>query len=259
VIELMDDDPDIVARMLIYMYNPVYYASEADWNYSHESERGVFSEARRRQALLIPNDRSCYEKIHLDPLAVHAKLHGLSHKYDIPELTKLSGERFPEFVAHVIQLDEDLTVYPEFSEDLVVAIKITYGSEQRTDHTLREATVYLARTFAKSIAWHNLGEIKELKANVEAFHEVFRSVSGFAWDMISLDFEDAKFACDYCGKEFVIAKDREDPTKCACSQRGLCGECTSVSKLECLKCGRKGGCRLIRYKSMLASGIAGRY
>jgi hypothetical protein len=263
VVELFDDDPDIVARMLIYLYNPLYYASFADWEYNGEYDRGAFPEARRRQALLIPNDKACVNKTFLDPLAVNAKLHGLSHKYDIPELTKLSSERFSELVAHIVVLDPHMTTYPEFLEDLILTIKITYGSEQMSDHTLRDATVYLAREFVRSTLSTSCDgpyfDMMQAKENLDAFQEVLISISDFAWDMISINFDRADFVCDYCQSEFVIQKGGPDQTKCVCSRRGLCGECASVSQLacRCIDCGEKGGCHSIKTRNILMTEACG--
>lgn len=256
MVELIDDDPDIVARMLIYLYSPLYYTGLAEWD--EEPDGTTFPEARRRQALLIPDDKSCVNKTYLDPLAVHAKLHGLSYKYDIPDLTKLSTKRFCETVSHMAVLASEMSIYPEFLEDLMVTIKITYGSEQVSDQTLRDATVYLARAFVKFTLSGIPDDISQAKDNMEALQEVISSISDFAWDMISIHFDSSKFACDYCQSEFEIESGGADQIECVCSQRGLCGNCASVSKLECIDCGWKGGCRSIKKENILMIETRGR-
>jgi hypothetical protein len=246
-IDLVDEDPDIVARMLIYLYNPSYYASMEDWSEAAECEIAVFNEARRRQALLIPNDRSYTKKQWADGLVVHAKLHGLSKKYDIPDLTRLSCERFVEWVVHEFEINATVIEYPSDAKDLVESIKIVYGSEQESDQILQEATIYLARKFARSIVEH--GEEISVKENMEAFRKLFISMDNFAWDMATVDFEKAQFVCDYCGHEFVISKKLVDPSDCKCANRGLCGKCAPLSKFKCLHCLQMDCCRLVRRKN----------
>ncbi len=247
VIELLDEDPDIVARVLIYLYNPVFYANVADWINADCSEVGIFNEARRRQALLIPDDRSCRGKRFYDSLPVHAKVHGLSQKYDIPDLTRVSCERFVEWVAHLIEIDSTLTACPEDGRYLVDVIKIVYGSQQASDLILREAAVYLARKYARSI--QDNAEEKDVQRNILAFKEVCSSVDNFAWDMMTLNFENARFACAYCEHEFVIPKNQWKAAKCRCGRRGICGKCAPISQIECPSCLQRGACGLIEWKT----------
>jgi hypothetical protein len=220
---------------------------------------GVFVEAHRRLAHLVPNEKGCVQKTSLKPLEVHAKLQGLSYKYNIAELTKLSGERFYEVASHMVAWDPDMSQNPEFFEDLIVAIKIIYGSEQMSHPSLREPIVYLARVFVKNTLSMELGcpgpfyDAKEARANLVAFQEVLSSFSDFGWDMISLDFNRADFVCDYCQRDFVIECSPGQPSRecaCVCAQRGVCGKCASVSELECERCLKKGGCRLLDRRSI---------
>jgi hypothetical protein len=253
--------------MLIYLYNPLYYVRHATWDYytapnsddSDSGAAGVFLEARRRLALLLPSEKNCVKKTTLDPLTVHAELQGLSYKYDIPELKKLSGERFYEVTAHMAGSDPDMSRNPEFFEDFIATIKIIYGSEQTSDHSLRDAIVYLARVFVKTTLSMDLEyhytcyDDKKARANLDAFQEVLSSFGDFGWDMISLDFDRADFVCDYCQGDFVIrftTNELGHPDKCACAQRGICGGCASMSELKCEKCQEKGGCRLLDRRSI---------
>ncbi|ERF68886.1 hypothetical protein EPUS_04538 [Endocarpon pusillum Z07020] len=247
-IEICDDNPDIVGRMLIYLYNPTYYASSADWDlYQECTNAGVFGEAKRRQALVIPNDESCTAKHLPDPLVVHAKLHGMSKKYDIPDLQHASCVRFVECVVQAIELDPTFTEYTCYAEDLLDAIDVVYGSKQDSDQILREATVYLARVFMKTIDEHmNNDGMKDLE---KEFRDIVRSEKDFAWDMASIDFEKARFTCKYCHQDFIVTKKTSDPPECECAGRGLCGRCVPVSERSCSYCGLPGGCRLIEWEN----------
>ncbi|KAF7504602.1 hypothetical protein GJ744_002029 [Endocarpon pusillum] len=247
-IELCDDDSDIVGRMIIYLYNPAYYASSADWDTYQQSNRvGVFGEAKRRQALLIPDDESCKAKHLPDPLAVHAKLHGMAKMYDIPDLQHASCVCFVECVVQAIDMDPTFAQYTSYVDDLIDAIEVVYGSRQDSDPILREATVYLARVFMKTTDEHMDNDaMKDLE---ETFQDVFRSVEDFAWDMASIDFEKARFTCKHCHQDFIFTKENSEPPECECAMRGLCGRCVPVSETSCSYCGLPGGCRLIKWEN----------
>lgn len=243
MIDLVDEDPDIVARMLVFLYNPLYYPSLANWSESHSAKVAVFHEAKRRLALLVPDDRSGVSKLLPDALTVHAKLHGLSKKYDIPDLTRMSCERFVEFVVHLIDLDLDFTEYSEHAGDFIDAIKIVYGSEQESDLIMREAAVYLARVYVKTVKkGGNYND--EAKENLQAFREVFL-VAEFAWHMTILNFKNARFTCEYCEDKFRVPEEYGSTAGCKCSERGLCGKCVPISGIQCPQCLQKGACRLI--------------
>ncbi len=238
--------------MLIYMYNPVYYATIADWDKDECGEITIFREARRRQALLIPDDRYCIDKILADGLAVHAKIHGLSHKYDIVHLARVSCDRFVEYVVYQIHLNPTFTEYPDTAMEFVDVIKLLYGTEQQSYQILREAAVYLARQWMKSVTDHE--SLEEMKEAVQAFQETLGSVKDFAWDMVSLNFKKARFACGYCKAKFVISKKKLYLPNCSCAQRGLCGKCAPISQMECFECQQRGACRLIKWKVKSTNG-----
>lgn len=256
MIDLVDDDPDIVGRMLIWMYNPHYYASVEEWYRGNECEMSLFSEATRRQALVIPNDRYGADKIFAYSLILHAKLNGLANKYDIPALARLSCDRFVEFVVYAIDLGPALTFPTSNARDLIDVIKLVYGSEQESDRILQEAAVYLARLYAESIPKPEVNveiqEEAEIQENARDFQKIFSSTNDFAWDMITIDFCEARFSCENCNCEFANTEIpwllREDK----CGQRGLCGNCGPIGQLTCFKCTRDGYCRLIRSKDTKA-------
>lgn len=241
VIDLVDDDPHIVGRMLNYLYNPACYVSIEDWL---ESDSGsIFDEATRRQKLIIPHE---IREKNIDGLVVHAKMHGLSKKYDIPGLRKLSCERFVEFVADQVETDPSYTKWRQNASELIEAIKIVYGSEQESDRILQEAAVYLARMYAKSVADHHKNP--RMLQNIQAFRDVVDSLENFAWDMIVVNFEKARFVCDNCEGEDLVLNIPQKNFSCKCAARGLCGQCTLKSKIHCHKCGEKNGFRLISWE-----------
>lgn len=188
-----------------------------------------------------------------DPLVVRAKLHGLSKKYDIPDLQQVSCERFVESVRQAIEMDPNFAQYTCYADDLVYAINIVYGSPQDSDQILKDAIVHLARAFVKWTDDHmNVTQMKNLEQD---FQEVFRSVDDFVWDMASINFDRARFACNYCGDDFALVKGwSQRKHACTCTQRGLCGSCGPVSDLQCTSCGLRGACRLIECESRSANG-----
>lgn len=234
VVVLDDDDLEMVAQMLIYFYDPAYYVDLGDW-----SCEGLFEEAKRRRSILLP-DREIFHFEDPYPLTTHAKLHGLSKKYDIPGLRKLTGEKLSGCVANQVL---DHPIYPDEVEqphDIINAIKILYDDSQDSDRIFQEAVIYLARRYANDLAGYKSKEVSRL------FRDLFRSFDEFAWDMITLNFRWAQFACEFCQQDFNTEDCREyTRASCECGWRGICGKCSQISQLKCHYCSKKGGCRLI--------------
>ena len=229
MIDLVEDDPGIVARMLIYLYNPGLY--ESTCNSSDYYGRTFASEMERRVNFMKPDECEGFS----DRATIHAQLHGLSKKYDIPDLALASSERFVEHVKRT----HDYESWHENSEclvDLIDAIKVVYGLEQDSDRILQEAVVYLARIFAKKVTMYELHEDLDMEENIRSFRDLLSSASDFAWDLVTLDFEKARFACDWCEHEFTSSQVL-DTAMCECAHRGLCGLCVNISKLACPVCG----------------------
>lgn len=108
----------------------------------------------------------------LDSLAIHAGIYGLSKKYDIPDLMKVSCQRFVELVSYVVCVEPEAIT--DYVDDLVDAIKIVYGFEKESDRILQEAAIYLARHLARSVM--NYGTSDKIDAIITAFRKAFRSI-----------------------------------------------------------------------------------
>ena len=238
VVILDDDDSETVAQMLIYFYSPAYYVDLGDWSCTD-----LFKEAKRRRRILLP-DRKVFHSEDPYPLTAHAKLHGLSKKYDIPGLSKMTGEKFSECVTKEVQADHFYPDEVRQPHDIIDAIRILYDDSQDSDRIFQEAVIYLARRYARDLAGYKSKEV------ARAFQDLFHSFDEFAWDMMTLNLTWAQFACEFCQQDFNPEDWGEyTGTECACGRRGICGECSQISRLTCHYCSKKGGCRLIDWRA----------
>jgi BTB/POZ domain len=227
-VDLVDDEPQLVARMLAFIYSPHSYVNMRAWMPSGSTS--VFAEAKRKQSVLLPENANTPTQH--DPLVMHAKLHGLSKKYDVPTLRSKTCERFAEHVAWIME-NENLKCSREEDGDVCDTIATVYDREHDTDKVIKEATTYLARAFVKTLT------LQQWKA--EDLLGLLHSTDNLAWDLVAMDLTKAKFWCDMCHKKFDNLDIRE---RCACASRGFCGDCTLPCEMECPMCGDLGGCQL---------------
>ena len=176
---------------------------------------------------------------------MHAKLHGLSRKYDIPDLRRRTCDLLPPYMRHAINNAEtdDLQFLDDlqFSKDIIDTAKIIYGSTQETDRSIKEAIIYAAQRLAKFLGRHdNNRSSKPLRS-------VGRLSDEFVWDMLSMDFSRTVFRCNICHNKFTFdASSSETLTECDCAARGVCGKCSPVRQLPCKICYDVGKCEVLR-------------
>jgi hypothetical protein len=226
----------------------VYYASIRDQFDDDGDGLANFVEAQRRQDVVTFDKGEIFDEWSLESLTIHAKIHVLSKKHNIPNLTKVSCERFVDCVVHVIdRRDTDRIPVSCHADDLAQGIKVVYRAEQESDRIPQEGAVCLAREFAKTITDYE--EAGKMGGMIQAFRETCRSVDDCAWDMITLDLKKVQIVCHYCKYEFMIPSSQVRKIDCKCAKRGICGNCAPMSKLECGKCYNEGDCRLIRWRT----------
>lgn len=220
--------------MMLYLYSPRYYISFDDW----EVEKDVFEESRRRINVLLGfNKHNAVTGV--EHLSMHVKLHGISRKYDIPELRRRTCELFPAYMRYIIDDAEKGDL--QFSEDIIDTAKILYGSTQESDRSIKETIIYAAQRLAKSLGRHDNDQPSE------TLRLVAHSCEEFTWDMLSVDFSSpTSFHCSACLKAFTIDHNSSDnPTGCDCGARGICGRCSPVNKLACQNCYDAGSCEVL--------------
>lgn len=220
--------------MLIYIYSPKYYATAVD----RERETYVYEENCRRLTVLLGQSYDEVDRM-IFYLSIHAKVHGMSKKYDIPDLTRQTCELFSGYVRMLEEYDPLLEDFRKTSECVIDAAKVIYGSTQQSDRSLKEAIVYITLRFFKSLGQH--GEKQDPRPLLMAI----RSMDEFGWDLLSLDFTQAKFICNQCEETFTIDAYPDGKPRCNCAGRGIWGVCSPVDKLECHVCGIPGGCEVL--------------
>jgi hypothetical protein len=244
VVDLVEDQPEIVARMLLYIYGPEYYTVGEDFR--SFSNRDHYDEGRMRLSRIPPGRGSgdtFNSAVNTMRLTTHALLHGVSRKYDIPGLRNRTRECFLETAQYLLEIDPTLTDWFLTSDDIIDAIKIIYGTEQESDRIFKEGIVYIAQRLAKFMGAH------DEKRDVRPFRQVLMSLEDFAWDMVSMDFEKSVFRCGRCQETFDIYDYHDEKDGCGCAGRGICGDCPSVDQLACRKCESIGGCVLLWRKN----------
>lgn len=94
--------------------------------------------------------------------------------------------------------------FPGNIVDLVDALKIVYGSEQKSNTPLQEAVVFLAPELAKLMKKHGY----EVDSTAQVFDDILASAGSFIWDMVTLGFEKVWYAFDCYDHEQVVPSSR---------------------------------------------------
>ena len=168
-------------------------------------------------------------------LLIHARLNGLANRFQIPALGRMSRAYFAHLVGEADSYDD---VSADDVLDLCQAIEIVYGTRQKSDILLKEATVYISK--------HVMEQSTESgDDHRNCFEKHITSFKDFATDLASFTFTQARFKCEFCNEEHD--KDEADCWKyCSCTDRGICGYCHDpILTQQCPECGKRGGLTLI--------------
>jgi hypothetical protein len=167
--------------------------------------------------------------------SLHAKVYGVSKKYDVPGLARRSSQLFPGYVCAFERDNPTLTDYQQKLDDVMDAAKVIYGSTQESDEIFKHAIVFVLRSMAQFLARHH----EHLDS--QSFRIAISSMDELAWDLLTVEFNQASFHCNACGENFVVGK----KCNCTCAGRGICGLCSPLERLECDYCEVRGSCELL--------------
>ena len=213
VITLHDDEPEMVARMLLCLYTS---------NYPSLFRKGKPSESPSLRDFLLQGcvasevDHFEYET---NPLMVHSKVYAIAEKYDIPGLQAVSVTKF------------DLNRIPTRSEikNLLVALAHVYTSTPPSANALRLKAAALVQKSYNDIMYN-----PKLKAQLET--ACVRN-GQLGWDVLSNLFNRRSLRCADCDDE--IYKPFSDDFSynheldvCICALTKLCGSGVCSKSME---------------------------
>ena len=115
---LHDDDPIIVARMLLYLYTSDYEPDKSDMSLLLNMMENAASKPSRMQHEEVPE------------IVLAAQMYGIAEKYGITDLKELSARRFLA------------TVETTSMANLLILVHIIYESTLETDKLLRKWVVW---------------------------------------------------------------------------------------------------------------------
>jgi hypothetical protein len=161
-IDLPEDDPDMIRRLIAYLYLGDYdpctelVVPQFDSIKQHESITSAASVYHRRQdcdlcACLAPNTNnveqlvseiqsnnslvSSHKKprnaVEIDnPLTIHAAMYALADKYHVNGLSEIAKTKFENCLSHHVN-----------SEDFVIAVQLVYSSTPKPNRGLRDVVI----------------------------------------------------------------------------------------------------------------------
>jgi hypothetical protein len=223
-VNLEDQDPFMVARMLQYLYHGNYDVV----NFAESLSR-ILDKASSKA---VPDDRILNQKFDFE---VHAEVYAMATRFDIPALRAMSAENF------VIELRSR-----NFSiADLVSAIDMAYTTTPNDDDSLRKWVVYRSQWFAEDLL------------RQADFESVFKDLPQFAWDFATKYARGNFLWCSKC-------EDMAPLGECRCGFHGMCGDhfCATedATKMRCTNCDCVGRLRrqIPQLEQNLALGALGR-
>ena len=206
--DLPDDDPKMVARLLLFLYTRRYpVRGTEEWQ---ELDNEHYYAHRKQLASVIGcNDNE--DEIPRISLCVEATVHGLAEKYVVPRLKKLSIEAY--------QASAKIKVWsPQTIEQFTRSIKIVYSTTKPSDQ-LRDFVIWKT-------------QIKYLtKPYFNAFQELFTSNGDFAWDLVTRCKSKTWVWCKVCEASVMLFQ-----RDCMCGMMGFCQQSAVCGKWEDLMC-----------------------
>ena len=197
---LEEDQPEMVARMLVYIYGQKYPVTLEGKTHVAESTR----------KLLPAHFTGIKEDIKREgQLSVHAAVYGIADKYDCQSL-KAACEQ-----AYVGQLSAQTSL-----RDFIASINIIYENTPKEDKGLRKWAVWFSQGYKEVILVH------------PGFKSFFCSQPDFAWDFATNYLNTGRYWCDKCKTYQQVSQ-----TECSCGTTGICigGQACKSYAPECMK------------------------
>ncbi|KAF7504609.1 hypothetical protein GJ744_002036 [Endocarpon pusillum] len=205
-VTLEEDDPQMVARLIVFLYSRTYPMTGKDAKKSADSVRRLL--ASNDQAY---RDQSEDEKL----LTFHASLYGVADKFECHELKELCQN------AYIWGLHGSFSI-----PDFISSIKVVYETTPETDIGLRKWAVFVAQGYKAMLQSH------------PSFKALFMSTPDFGWELATAYTEDQKYWCTRCEADTL------QDYACICGQNGIClgnDDCIlESSEFWCGECGTFG-------------------
>jgi hypothetical protein len=213
-----DDDPKIVARLLVYLYTKSYpILGRSKWL---DLDNEHYYAYRKKLAFLMGcNDSN--DDIPKTSLSVEVAVHGLAEKYMIPKLKQLSREAYQMIVQRQAWC-------PQATQQFITSISTIYKTTRPSD-PLREFVVWMTQREH----W--------MRPSFSAFQELISSEGSFAWDLASKGMARPWVWCRDCGAALDLPREI-----CQCGMMGYCVQsvvCGKWKMLACPVCGMIGQCQ----------------
>ncbi|KAK0640944.1 hypothetical protein B0T16DRAFT_204744 [Cercophora newfieldiana] len=213
-LDMPEDDPAMVARMVEYLYSGKYEAAEVAETWISPEPETPLGDAS--SGVTIP------ETQRLTPIRIHARMFALADKYDIRGLQLHASEQY-EKLATTIRAHQLLDSIPD-----------VYDLTPESVRRLRDKAVMAARLAPEGELDHALGNPTLRKKTARATADMFRAVGErnpeFLKDLVaSYIVVSSVRNCNYCA---AIGKPQLQPMKATDYRCVTCGETTSKSSLQ---------------------------
>jgi hypothetical protein len=183
-VTLEEDDPKMVARMLVYIYGQEYPVTFD----------GASPFAESAQKLLPAYLTGIEGDMKGDgPLSVHAAVYSIADKYDCQSL-KAACEQ-----AYVGRLSAQTSL-----GDFIASIDVIYETTPRDDKSLRKWAVWFSQGYKEMILVH------------PSFKTLFCSRQDFAWDFATNYLNIGRYWCGSCKTYQQVSQ-----THCRCGTSGM--------------------------------------
>jgi hypothetical protein len=206
---LEDDDPALVARLLVYLYGEVYPVGDEGQEVWGNSLGKLFGGDTE-----VPENSSGSSD---QPLSLHAALYGLADKYGCPSLK------------HDCQQAYIKTLQGDFSlADFISSINVVYETTPEGDDGLRKWAVWVAQGYS---------DMLQLQPS---FKGLIMSRGDFCWDLTTKYQRVNRFWCTSCNES-----SSSNMSSCSCGNSGICRktvacETTQIVALRCSNCRTAG-------------------
>jgi hypothetical protein len=188
---LPDNDPEIMARLLLFLYTRQYPVF--DQGHWHDLENEHYCAYRKQLAFVIGCNDGDVPK---PSLHIEAAVYGLAEKYIVPEPKKLCRDAYRKtanrmFFTHAV-------------DEHIASIRIIYNTTKPSDE-MRDLVAWMMQCYRKA------------KPSFGAFQELIRSEADFASDIASKGMAKRWVWCVRCEKCVGL------PIKsCVCGMMGVC-------------------------------------
>ena len=201
IVNLENDDPELVARTLVYIYGQ-------DYPVTFQEKSRFANSARKLLPGCSPDPKGGSKDA--NPLSIHAAVYGIADKYNCRSLKNTCEQ------AYVGQLSTQTSF-----RDFIHSVNIIYETTPVGDKGLRKWAVWFSQSYKEAIQIH------------PGFESLFRSRADFAWDYATNYQNIGRYWCEKCTK-YAQPSQRE----CCCGASGMCkgGQACSASVPKCYTC-----------------------